>query len=220
MKADASIQLYKEIQLRKEILQLLPQKALYWPRHRSLFLADLHLGKATHFRKNGLAIPGNVHEADFQSLTWLVNAYQPRKIIFLGDLFHSELNVEWEFFAHWIERHGHIQYHLVFGNHDILPHHHYASLGFEMHEELFVGPFSFTHEEQVSEEYYNFSGHIHPGVKLYGTAKQGMRLPCFCFRENQAYLPAFGRFTGIHPIRKRKNDKIFAIAENEILSLQ
>ena len=48
--------IYK-IELFGEKLDLLPQKAIYYPQHKTLLAADLHLGKAGHFRNAGIAVP-------------------------------------------------------------------------------------------------------------------------------------------------------------------
>jgi hypothetical protein len=39
-----------EIVLAGETLRLLPDKALYWPRQQTLFIADAHFGKVAAFR--------------------------------------------------------------------------------------------------------------------------------------------------------------------------
>ncbi len=208
-----------EILLKKQRLLLLPEKAIFWPQQSTLIVADLHLGKAGHFRKHGLAVPAHVHATDLQCLAGLIARTKVRNVIFLGDLFHSEANSEWHSFSEWLDSFKEVKFILVEGNHDILPIQAYLSVGFQLFQELRIGPFSFTHEKSENTGAYNFSGHIHPGIKLYGQAKQGIRLPCFYFARNYAYLPAFGAFTGIHPIRKRKEDKVFAIADGRLISL-
>ena len=34
-----------------------PSGAIFWLEKKTLFLADVHLGKVAHFRKNGIAVP-------------------------------------------------------------------------------------------------------------------------------------------------------------------
>ena len=43
---------------------LLPDKCMFWKEHNSLILADLHIGKAGHFRKAGIPIPSHIHIDD------------------------------------------------------------------------------------------------------------------------------------------------------------
>ncbi|MCB0811530.1 MAG: metallophosphoesterase, partial [Flavobacteriales bacterium] len=81
-----------EVQVRGERLELLPAKALWWPRARVLVIADMHMGKATHFRKAGIAVPGAVEQRNVQRAQALLAHYAPHEVLLLGDLFHSRHN--------------------------------------------------------------------------------------------------------------------------------
>jgi len=208
-----------DIRLKGEVLMLLPQKAIFWKSESLLLIADVHLGKAGHFRKNGLAVPGNLHHGDLQKLELLISSCRPKTILFLGDLFHSEVNAEWYVFADWVKKFDKIDFTLIVGNHDILPEKSYQDLNFHLTARLAIGPFSFTHEPTPESDHYNFAGHIHPGIRLRGAAKQGMVLPCFYFKQDHAILPAFGRFTGLFMMKKWQKDRVFAISEESVISL-
>src|SRR5277367_3678317 len=82
-------------------LLLLPQKAIYWKQEKALIAADVHLGKVGHFRKSGIAVPRDLEQDDLACLSDLIDEYRPEKILFLGDLFHSDMNADWEWFALW-----------------------------------------------------------------------------------------------------------------------
>ena len=43
---------------------LLAERALYWPRAATLFVADVHLGKAAAFRAGGVPLPRGATAAD------------------------------------------------------------------------------------------------------------------------------------------------------------
>ena len=43
-----------------------------------------------------------------------------------------------------------------------------------------------------------------------------MRMACFVFRGNVALLPAFGAFTGSHPVRPRAGDRIYAVGPDRV----
>ncbi|WP_258099009.1 ligase-associated DNA damage response endonuclease PdeM [Marinoscillum pacificum] len=193
-------------------------RAIYWQEDKSLIVADLHLGKAGHFRKHGVPIPRQVHITDLQKMNSLINRYQPEKILFLGDLFHSDNNEEWMDFIEWSNHHSGIQQLLIEGNHDILDEGSYLQTRMKVVDEYQNGPFLLTHEE-VKTDLYNISGHVHPCVRLHGIARQGARLPCFQFGKQKGLIPAFGEFTGSHPIRPLKTDRIFAIAEGQLIGL-
>ena len=45
-----------EIEWAGEKLVLLPERAIWWAREKTLFIADPHFGKASTFRSAGLAV--------------------------------------------------------------------------------------------------------------------------------------------------------------------
>ncbi len=205
-------------------LLLLAEKAIYWQEEKMLLLADLHLGKAGHFRRAGIAVPGHIHHQDLERLSGLIDKTGAEKVIFLGDLFHSELNNGWFEFTAWMELYPDRKFILVKGNHDIFPPEVYKESRMEIHEqELVVSPFLLTHEplavKYQKEGLYNISGHIHPAVLLRGGGMQHITLPCFYFGLHYALLPAFGKFTGFSKIKPKKEEAVFAIAENRVLRL-
>lgn len=206
------------IKLKNEKLWLLPQKAILWPKKKLLLIADLHLGKTTHFRKKGIAVPKDVPSENWKKLHQLIKLYQPQRVCFLGDLFHSNHNKEWIVFGELIEKYSSIQFELVLGNHDILDPKEYQKIGFKMYlESLVEKPFEFTHEPVENSIYYNLAGHLHPGVKLKGAGKQSLKAPCFYFGKNQGILPAFGSFTGLSIIKVKKDDQVFIITEEQVI---
>jgi metallophosphoesterase superfamily enzyme len=80
-------------------------------------------------------------------------------------------------------------------------------------------PFFFTHHPSEEEGCFNFSGHLHPAIRLRGMGRQSLRLPCFFRNEKQMILPAFGEFTGSHVLSPGKKDHIYAIASNEVIDV-
>lgn len=213
-----------EFSLLGQDILLLPEKAIYWRQEQALIAADVHLGKSGHFRKAGIAIPQDIAQEDLAVLSDLIAQHNPQKLIFLGDLFHSDLNTDWDWFALWREQFPQLQIILVKGNHDIIHDKHYHRLNIETPEQYAIGPFLMLHhpinEPQLSQaEGYVLSGHIHPGVRLSGRGRQSVTLPCFTFGEKQAILPSFGRFTGRVAIRHGKADHVFGVLENKVIAV-
>jgi DNA ligase-associated metallophosphoesterase len=208
-----------EVEIMNELLELFPQKALFWKEPRILLLADLHLGKVNHFRKAGIAVPSKANDHNLELLMEVVGLTKPLRIVCLGDLFHSHYNPEWEVFGELVKHFASISFELVLGNHDIMSERQYERKGIQVHDELSIGPFIFTHHplNEIQEQVYNMAGHIHPGVNLVGKGRQSVTLPCFYFGVRQALLPAFGMFTGLALIAPKKNDKVFVVAENKII---
>lgn len=202
-------------------MELWPQKAVSWPEREILLLADLHVGKINHFRRSGIPLPVKANDRNLELLIELVEATKPKRIICLGDLFHSHYNPEWEVFGEVVKHFRHISFELVLGNHDIMSDIQYSRKGIQLHNELRIGPFIFTHHpmEEIEAGAYNLAGHIHPGVNLRGKGRQSVTLPCFYFGSHSGLLPAFGMFTGMARIQPRKNDKVFIIIENKIMEV-
>lgn len=205
-----------KIEINKNHFTLHYSGALFWEENKILLISDVHLGKIAHFRKHGMAIPENAIPENFNRLDHVVASFKPEKIIFLGDLFHSKINNEWNLFANWVTKTktGMI---LVEGNHDIIDRQYYIDLKIELCSSLGVGDFLFTHHPTEDETYFNFCGHIHPGIKLKDIGRQSLKLACFFQSENQLILPAFGEFTGKHFIKPNETDRVYAIANNEVI---
>lgn len=208
-------------ELRDQALELLPEKAIYWKNESTLIVADLHLGKISHFRKAGIAVPMEAASDGLTRLELLINSIPISKVLILGDLFHSDMNREWEDFVDLLYRNQSVEFQLVMGNHDILSHHHYQRIPMSIFEErMEKGPFLFTHDAEEHDTLYNMHGHIHPAVRLHGKARQSMRFPCYYFMPNRAILPAFGTFTGNYTLQQTIEDDVFIIASDKVMKLE
>lgn len=198
-------------------LRLLGERALVWEDANVLVVSDVHLGKATHFRKNGIPIPGQAEDAVFRRLSGLLAQHACPRVVFLGDLFHSTRNAQWQRLVEWMADSGR-EFHLVAGNHDLFPAAEYVSAGMHFHRTSWQqGPFFFRHEPSDAEsDGYEIAGHLHPGVMLEGSGRQKLRLPCFWFGKKRAVLPAFGEFTGTWLIQPQTDDQVFALAEGQV----
>ena len=209
-----------DIILNGEEMTLLPHKAIYYKKERALILADIHLGKTGHFRNAGIPVPPELAYVDLETIDELLNdkSIEIEKLIVLGDLSHAKINFDWRVFEEWRYKNKEIQIQLIKGNHDILSDANYYSLNIEIFDLLILNKFLLVHnfkDEDNIDGLYKICGHIHPGVRIYGKAKQTLTLPCFYFGESVGILPAFGRFTGKHIIRPSENDVVFVIAELE-----
>ena len=193
-----------------------PSGAMFWREKKMLLISDVHLGKISHFRKYGSAVPQNAITENFERLTRVVDRFKPEKICFLGDLFHSSLNLEWGLFENWMHD-IYAEVLLVVGNHDIISEIKYESLGIRIYSELILENFLLTHHPEIRENYFNFCGHLHPGFKLNGVGRQQVKLSCFYKSGEQMVLPAFGEFTGNYWISPNVGDQVFVITKNEVI---
>ena len=198
---------------------LLPQRAIYWQQRQALILSDLHIGKGMHFRKSGIPVPNAVFGDDLETLNSLIQKFSPVSLIIVGDMFHSDYNVEITLFDLWRVQYPQLEIHLVKGNHDILGDTKFKELGLTVHDVLETEDFLFSHERCESSGKFCFSGHIHPGVRLEGMARQTLTLPCFHFGPDFCTLPAFSKFTGTYLIRPEINEKVFVVVEEEVIAV-
>ncbi|MBA3680614.1 MAG: ligase-associated DNA damage response endonuclease PdeM [Bacteroidetes bacterium] len=210
---------YTEINLAGEDFYLLPQKAIYRPRLKQLIISDLHLGKASHFRKQGIAIPIESHLKDIDKLHFLIDSWKPLSVLILGDLFHSDYNKEWLWFKSLLLQYSQIQFILVEGNHDILKDDNYKVPNLLKAEYLIEEDFIFSHHPLKQNNKINFCGHIHPGIKLFGEAKQSVTLPCFYHNKFQFILPAFGHLTGLYQLEREEYASYYLVLQDKVIKL-
>lgn len=193
-------------------------RCMYWEEEKTLILSDLHFGKTGHFRKAGIAVPQTVFKEDIQRFVTLLQHFKPANVIVIGDMFHSHNNKEHALFVKWRRDFSQLPIQLVRGNHDILDQEWYCGAGIDtVPQRLDMGTFSFVHDigdistaTETGEQYF-FSGHIHPGYSIRGMANQALRFPCFYFTKQFAVLPAFGKFTGTHPIKPKRGESVYAV---------
>lgn len=204
-------------------LELLPERAAYWPDGETLFVADTHWGKAAAFRANLIPVPGGTTESDLARLSIAIAKTNPCRIVLLGDALHSRDGRSEKTFAtvaEWRAQHADLEILLVRGNHD-----HKAG---DPPEELRIHcvdapvlepPFVFQHHPVESPDGYALAGHTHPAVKLRGRGLQRATLPCFYFTPTVATLPAFGSFCGSALIHPGPEDRVYAIADDEMVDI-
>lgn len=182
-----------------EKLVLLPEKAILLPEHDTLLVADLHFGKTAHFRKNGLPLPAASSSQDFHLLSALLKAYPSKHVYFLGDLFHSEENHEWTLLLNLFSSFSETKFYLIPGNHDLIDVPKPVGTNFiSTPPSVQLGKLTLLHDaEDAKPGEHIISGHIHPGFRLKGKARQSIMLPAFYIMSNQILLPAFGALTGL-----------------------
>ena len=200
-----------------ERLVLLPERAAYWARARTLLVADTHFGKAATFRAAGIPVPRGTTTASLARLDAALARTGAARIVFLGDFLHAREGREAEttrVVGEWRSRNAAIEMLLVRGNHDARA----GDPGPEIDIACVNGPvveppFVFTHKPAVSDDGYVIAGHIHPGARLTGPGRERAWLPCFWVRERTAVLPVFGEFTGLGDIDVAPGDRIWLVAE-------
>ncbi len=208
----------KRINIKGNHFVLHPSGVVFWEETKTLLLADVHLGKVAHFRKNGIAVPRKAEGAFYQKITTLLEAFEVKRFLFLGDLFHSFKNNEWLLFSAWVQRQKAAML-LVEGNHDVIPATQFEQLGITVVDHWEEDAFYFSHYPTTSEDRFVFCGHLHPGVRLKGKGLQQLKMPCFFQSPQQLILPAFGAFTGLHILSPKEEDRVFVTTGKEVMEI-
>jgi uncharacterized protein len=209
------------IEIAGESLTLLPQKALYWPREKTLFIADAHFGKVAAFRAAGVPLPPGSTRAQLARVDACLRATGATRIVFLGDFLHSKearAKETFERFAAWRNGNAALALTLVRGNHDM----HAGDPPREwridcINEGETIGPFCLAHHPEPDLRGYVLAGHVHPAVRLVGRANDSARLPCFWFGPYVAVLPAFGEFTGTYTVQPKSGDAVYVVVEESVV---
>lgn len=208
--------------------QLHPCGALYLPESKTLLIADAHFGKAVTFRRLGVFVPHGTTAENLRQLDQMVVATGAAQIVFLGDFLHSawaqEPGVQ-QALSVWRADNPGLQLTLVRGNHDDRAGDPPAALGIQVVDEPLLlvqngARLALCHHPQRVPDAYVLAGHWHPCITVSGGARDRLRLPCFWLGDEHRYalgiLPAFGSFTGMHPIERRFGDRVFAVAGNAV----
>lgn len=200
-----------------------PTGALWWPDQQGLVVADVHFGKAASFRLHGVPVPRGTTGQTLQQLTERVAFYGARQIFFLGDFLHSARGrapATLRALLNWRHAHPDRALTLVRGNHDHRAGDPPSELGMTVvNEPLHLGPLALCHHPAATPGAYVLAGHWHPCVSLQGHARDRLRLPCFWLGAEVGILPAFGSFTGMHPISPRPGDRVYAVAGDVVRPL-
>ena len=207
-----------------ERVVLLAERALFWPREDTLFVADVHLGKAAAFRAGGVPVPRGATAADLARLSELLARTRARRLVVLGDFLHAAagrvpaLDVA---FARFRDAHAALAITVVRGNHDESagdpPGAWRVDVVTEPHP---APPFLLCHEPARPRSGFALCGHVHPGVRLAGPAYDSVRLPCFVLGHRHAVLPAFGRLTGLALVAPAAGEIRVAIAGPRLFVLR
>lgn len=210
-----------DIEVEGEALCLLAERAAFWRRQNTLLIADPHWGKAATFRAGGIPVPSGTTSEAVERLDRLIARTGASRVIFLGDLLHAKAGRSKEMFnalGTWRIARREIDVTLVRGNHDKRAGDPPPELFFDCVDAPYaVAPFVFAHHPVASDAGYVIAGHVHPGITLYGPARQRERLPCFAFGSATAILPAFGDFTGLGDVDSADWERIYAVADDKIV---
>lgn len=200
---------------------------VHWPATRTLFVADLHLGKEATFCANGLAVPQGATAGTLRMIAGMIDQTAIERLVILGDLFHAKSSLTESVchaFTQFLAQHRALTVMLVVGNHDIAT----GPLARDWAIEVLPSPsavdgLTFAHfpGPPVASTELCLAGHLHPAVRPTGTAMPIGKLPCFYFNARQSCLtlPAIGQFTGTAIVKPGGDDRTWVLADGEVIEL-
>ena len=174
---------------------MLADRALFWPRHGALIVADLHLEKASWYAAFGQPLPPYDSHDTLDRLAALASETGARAIWCLGDSFHDRRAAERIVPAVADRLSGQAaaaKLLWIAGNHDGLTG---GAWGGEIADELVIDGIVFRHQSLARETLPEISGHFHPKLRLSIRGRHVSR-PCFAGDDRRLILPAFGALTG------------------------
>jgi DNA ligase-associated metallophosphoesterase len=213
-------------------LHLMPERAAFEPATRTLFVADVHLGKAAVFRARGLPVPRGTSTATLERLSRAIDRSGAQGLVVLGDFLHareSHAPGTLDALSRWRQRHPKLGCLVIEGNHDVHAGQVQASFGIETRTEPFAqGWLRGVHHPPEAEQpatpdttTLTLAGHVHPVVHLRGRTDR-LRLTAFWLQGGVLTLPAFGEFTGgfaIDPVR-HPDGQCFVVTDREVIALK
>lgn len=179
-----------------ESLALQPDGSVWWPRGRTLFAADLHLGKGAAFRAQGQPMPAGSSARTLARLSEGVFQHGAQRLVVLGDFWHGAQGITPQLVEAVAAFGARVPTVLVLGNHDRRIHP--AGLPLQVAERpLSLGALTAAHEPPPpGSEGFTLAGHWHPAVSLASRAGDRLRRPCFVRFAHALVLPAYGGLTG------------------------
>ena len=187
--------------------------AVWLPGDRILAAADLHLGYAWTHRHGGNLLPLTAPDDTAARLLDLVERYEPRELVLLGDIVHGTTPLEpmkevlCGFFDQLSAR---VPLRFITGNHDAqLPKLLQAcGLPSETARELRAGPHLLRHGDGMKAEMAAAQlaavrdragrliiGHEHPAIHLSDGVATSAKCRCFVFSKHLLILPAFSAWS-------------------------
>jgi DNA ligase-associated metallophosphoesterase len=203
-----------------ETLWLLAEGAVWWPGGRTVFAADLHLGKGAAFRAQGQAVPAGSSARTLARLQALVATHDAAQLVVLGDFWHGADGMTPALLAAVAAFAERITTLLVLGNHDRRIHPPGLPLQ-AVNGNLSLGPLIAAHDPPPpGTPGFTLAGHWHPAVRMGSRAGDSLRRPCFVRYPHALVLPAFGGLTGALTLQRsvlaRQGAKVAVLGDGDV----
>ena len=186
----------------------------------TLIFSDLHLGKGLSFANLGNLIPPFDLDETLLNLKNIIEKYNPKRLISLGDSFHENKSIQ-KMERKYVNIINNLLHKIdiiwIEGNHD-------SNLLFKdkiqgnFKNFYKLENFKFVHSKSETNELniFEFSGHYHPKITLKFNGLN-YSYKCFILTDSFCILPSFGTYTGGLDIKSNALRKILPINKQIII---
>lgn len=171
-------------------VQLLPQRAVYWPAQRAVVIADAHIGRSSAHQQHTTTLL----QVLLARLSQVISATAATQCIVLGDLFHRRkqyLPDSIESFVQWRQHNPTFDMLLVRGNHERAMGDPPPRCGLRCVNPGFVLDGVTLLHEPRQQPGFAMAAHLHPCMLVPGTRTARVAVACFIWHPNYLVLPAF-----------------------------
>ena len=205
-------------------LVLLPERGVFRPGTRTLYVADTHWGKTATFRAAGIAVPPGSTAADFDRLTAAVRRTGAERLVVLGDLLHARRGrreaATNAAVADWRAANAGLRVELIEGNHDRAAGRPDPAWGIAVLPDPTPDPpLVLKHFPDPDSAGPVLAGHEHPAVRLTGPGGEKLKLPCFRVGPDVLTLPAWSTFADGGTVRPTTGERVCVVADGEVIDM-
>ena len=178
-------------------LRVTNDRCIIFDEERVMVIGDLHLGYEKALEDEGMYLPRINTESIRESLNRLIEKYEPKEIVLLGDIKHDFKRAKFEgkeevrSIVSLIRDAAKVT--IVKGNHDNYVQNIVADMGIPVVDHVDIGGYRLEHGHVDSGVRPVIIGHEHPSVKIIGALSGGLKMQCFMYarKEGVLVLPPF-----------------------------
>ena len=198
-------------------LQLLAQRAVFWPAAQTVFIADVHIGRPLSHQQN----PTQVLVSVLARLGQLLDTTKALHLYVLGDLFHMRKQYLAEYidpFTLWRHRYAHVDFTLIRGNHERSMGDPPARCGLRcvnpgiQHRDI-----TLLHEPRQPLG-FTMMGHLHPSILVTNKRAHSIAAACFVWHPQYLILPAFEDVMPGRIVAQQPHEQRAFIHDNEVVA--
>ncbi len=167
-------------------------RCILFEKEKVLVIGDLHLGYEKALEDEGMYLPRMNTESIRESLNRLIEKYEPKEIVLLGDIKHDFRRAKFEgkeevrAIVRLIMDAAKIV--IVKGNHDNYVQNIVADMGITVVDHVDIGGYRLEHGHVDSGVRPVIIGHEHPSVKIVGALSGGLKMQCFMYARKEGVL--------------------------------